>query len=97
MSSLMIGAGIGIVGLLIMLTGIPIAFALGIVAVGAMLLFLDVFQFNMLAILYTVPSRILLFLLSRYLFLWELYFLALKQVQICLKLPNGGLVGFLAG
>jgi len=46
MSSLMIGAGIGIVGLLIMLTGIPIAFALGIVAVGAMLLFLDVFQFN---------------------------------------------------
>jgi len=49
MSSLMIGAGIGIVGLLIMLTGIPIAFALGIVAVGAMLLFLDVFQFNMLA------------------------------------------------
>lgn len=49
MSSLMIGAGIGVVGILVMLTGIPIAFALGIVAVAAMLLFLDTFQFNMLA------------------------------------------------
>lgn len=48
MSSIAIGAGIGIVGMLIMLTGMPIAFALGITAVGAMVLFLDESQFSML-------------------------------------------------
>ncbi|GAB7386855.1 TRAP transporter large permease [Bacillaceae bacterium] len=49
MSSLTIGALIGISGLLIMLTGMPIAFALGIIAVGATLLFLESYQFDMLA------------------------------------------------
>lgn len=49
MSSLIIGAGIGITGILVMMTGMPIAFALGLISVAAMILFLDVFQFNMLA------------------------------------------------
>jgi C4-dicarboxylate transporter DctM subunit len=49
MSSLAIGVGIGFFGLLIMLTGMPIAFALGITAVASMLLFLEMDQVNMLA------------------------------------------------
>lgn len=48
LSSLAIGGLIAGVGLVIMMTGIPIAFALGIISVGAMLLFLDPFQFDML-------------------------------------------------
>lgn len=48
LSSLAIGGLIAGVGLIIMMTGIPIAFALGIISVGAMLLFLDPFQFDML-------------------------------------------------
>ncbi len=48
LSSLAIGGLIAGVGLLIMLTGIPIAFALGIISVGSMLLFLDPFQFDLL-------------------------------------------------
>lgn len=49
MSSLTIGALIGITGLLIMLTGMPIAFALGLIAVGATLIFLESYQLDMLA------------------------------------------------
>ena len=48
MSSLAIGGLIAGVGLLIMLTGIPIAFSLGIISVAAILLFLDPYQFDML-------------------------------------------------
>jgi C4-dicarboxylate transporter DctM subunit len=48
LSSLTIGALIGVSGLLIMLTGMPIAFALGIIAVISILLFLDPVQFDML-------------------------------------------------
>lgn len=48
MSSLALGGLIAGVGLIIMLTGIPIAFALGILSVGTMLLFLDPFQFDLL-------------------------------------------------
>jgi C4-dicarboxylate transporter DctM subunit len=49
MNSLLIGAGIGMFTMLIMLTGMPIAFALGITAVAAMFLFLDMTEVNMLA------------------------------------------------
>lgn len=48
MSSLSIGAFIGVTGLLLMLTGMPIAFALGIISVASILLFLDTMQFNLL-------------------------------------------------
>ena len=48
MSSLTIAALIGIAGLLIMLTGMPIAFALGIISVGSIVIFLDVYQFNLI-------------------------------------------------
>jgi len=48
LSSLTIGLLIALVALLIMLSGVPIAFALGIVSVGSILLFLDPFQFNLL-------------------------------------------------
>ncbi|MFT9846328.1 TRAP transporter large permease [Aneurinibacillus sp. REN35] len=49
MSSLAIGAGIGFFALLVMVSGMPIAFALGITAVASMLLFLEMDQVNMLA------------------------------------------------
>lgn len=49
MNSLAIGASIGIFTLLVMLSGMPIAFALGIAAVISMLLFLEIDQVNMLA------------------------------------------------
>lgn len=49
MNSLAIGASIGIFTLLVMLSGMPIAFALGIAAVISMLLFLKIDQVNMLA------------------------------------------------
>jgi C4-dicarboxylate transporter DctM subunit len=48
MSSLAIGAFIGVTGLLLMLTGMPIAFALGIISVVSILLFLDPVQFNLI-------------------------------------------------
>ncbi|WP_053362809.1 TRAP transporter large permease [Bacillus sp. FJAT-27251] len=48
MSSLTIGAFIGISGIIIMLTGIPIAFALGLISVASIILFLDPVQFDML-------------------------------------------------
>ncbi|WP_240376839.1 TRAP transporter large permease [Bacillus piscicola] len=46
MSSLTIGIIMGVATLALMLTGIPIAFALGIIAVGSILLFLDINVFN---------------------------------------------------
>ncbi|MBN6185432.1 TRAP transporter large permease subunit [Aneurinibacillus sp. BA2021] len=49
MSSLAIGAGIGFFALLVMISGMPIAFALGITAVASMLLFLEMDQVNMVA------------------------------------------------
>jgi C4-dicarboxylate transporter DctM subunit len=48
LSSLAIGAFIGVTGLLLMLTGMPIAFALGIISVISILLFLDKVQFDLL-------------------------------------------------
>lgn len=48
LGSLAIGAFIGIAALLIMLTGMPIAFALGLVSIGSMFLFLDPLQFDLL-------------------------------------------------
>jgi C4-dicarboxylate transporter DctM subunit len=48
LGSLAIGAFIGIAGILLMLTGMPIAFALGIISVVSILLFLDTTQFNLL-------------------------------------------------
>jgi tripartite ATP-independent transporter DctM subunit len=48
MSSLALGGILGIVTLLVMVTGIPIAFSLGLVSVAAIYILLDPFQFNML-------------------------------------------------
>lgn len=49
MSSLALGAIIGVVTLLVMLTGAPIAFSLGLVAMAAMYLLLEPLQFDMIA------------------------------------------------
>ncbi|SFE87181.1 TRAP transporter large permease [Alteribacillus iranensis] len=49
MGSLTIGIVMAVVTLALLLTGIPIAFALGLVSVGSILLFLDITTFNMVA------------------------------------------------
>lgn len=49
LSSLTIGLMMGISTFLLMLTGIPIAFALGIVSVASILLFLDMSVFNLIS------------------------------------------------
>lgn len=49
MSTLAVGALIGISGLLVILSGMPIAFALGLITVVSMIMFIGPTQFNMLA------------------------------------------------